>query len=344
MRRRSAELALAVPTVVALYILNHKRPALQQAETHYGFRVAISSDDSLVPPAFRLDRIRALTPAEIAALPAITALPPEPEEEEDDFSEEEEDAILSDAASAERSAATAEGAEAEPSHRHRRRRRRRGEDGREHRPPLQAAGTRPSGDGAAGEDFVGTGDREVSEDFEPTADQPMAEGGRPENARPEGARSEDDEAGERKRRRRGRRGGRRRRRGGQGTEDGPAGGDAEHSGTPQAEIVELMPVPDAGDDTVEEMVEAFVEPAAPAAGAFATETIPIGEEGDLARTEESEPPPHETPHAAQPSQEPAAPPPAPPDEDRRAPVQHNAPPTVEVTGPPEKPRRGWWRR
>ena len=158
-------------------------------------------------------------------------------------------------------------------------------------------------------------------------------------ARPEGERGEEDEAGERNRRRRGRRGGRRRRRGGQGTEDGPAGDYAEQSGAPQAETVELMPVPDAGDDTVEEMVEAFVEPTVPAAGAFATETIPLGEEGELARTEESEPP-----HAAQPPQEPVAPPPAAPDEGRRAPAQHNAPPTVEVTGPAEKPRRGWWRR
>ena len=47
---------------VALYILNQKRAALQQTEARYGFRVTIASDDTLVPPAFRLDRLRALTP------------------------------------------------------------------------------------------------------------------------------------------------------------------------------------------------------------------------------------------------------------------------------------------
>ena len=63
-RRRSAEISVAVPTGVALYILNQKREALLHAEQRYGFRVAIGSDDSLVPPDFRLERLRALTPSE----------------------------------------------------------------------------------------------------------------------------------------------------------------------------------------------------------------------------------------------------------------------------------------
>ncbi|HWG80945.1 MAG TPA: Rne/Rng family ribonuclease, partial [Stellaceae bacterium] len=58
MRRRSAEITVAVPNAVALYILNQKRQALAQAELRYGFHVAIGSDDSLVPPAFRLERLR----------------------------------------------------------------------------------------------------------------------------------------------------------------------------------------------------------------------------------------------------------------------------------------------
>ena len=90
MRRRSAEISVAVPSKVALYILNQKRAALQQAEARYGFSVAVGSDDALVPPAFRLERLRALTPAEIAALPSVVALPPPVEEEE----EEQEDILL----------------------------------------------------------------------------------------------------------------------------------------------------------------------------------------------------------------------------------------------------------
>ena len=90
MRRRSAEITVAVPTAVALYILNQKRQALAQAELRYGFRVAIGSDDSLVPPAFRLERLRALTPAEIAALPAPVAAVPEVEDDDDDIVDEDE--------------------------------------------------------------------------------------------------------------------------------------------------------------------------------------------------------------------------------------------------------------
>ncbi|HKW55465.1 MAG TPA: Rne/Rng family ribonuclease, partial [Stellaceae bacterium] len=101
MRRRSAEITVAVPTAVALYILNQKRPALTQAELRYGFRVAIGSDDSLVPPAFRLERLRALTPAEIAALPAPVAAVPEVEEDDDDIVDEDEAEIEAEAEIAE---------------------------------------------------------------------------------------------------------------------------------------------------------------------------------------------------------------------------------------------------
>src|SRR6202047_695356 len=45
MRRRSAEISVAAPTAVALYILNHKRQARAQAESRYGFRVAVARDD-----------------------------------------------------------------------------------------------------------------------------------------------------------------------------------------------------------------------------------------------------------------------------------------------------------
>jgi len=57
MRRRSAEITLAVPTAVALYILNQKREALTQIEARYGFSVQITNDDELVPPSYRLDRL-----------------------------------------------------------------------------------------------------------------------------------------------------------------------------------------------------------------------------------------------------------------------------------------------
>ncbi len=48
-----------MPTAIALYVLNQKREALAQIEMRYGFRVAVARDDTLIPPAFRLERLRA---------------------------------------------------------------------------------------------------------------------------------------------------------------------------------------------------------------------------------------------------------------------------------------------
>ncbi|MFP6745078.1 MAG: ribonuclease E/G, partial [Alphaproteobacteria bacterium] len=58
---RSKEITVYVPTAVALYILNQKRAGLNQIEERYGFSVTVASDDSLIPPDFRLERIRTQT-------------------------------------------------------------------------------------------------------------------------------------------------------------------------------------------------------------------------------------------------------------------------------------------
>lgn len=59
-RHRSSEIALHVPTGIALYILNQKRRALAGIEERYGFSVMVAADDSLIPPDFRLERRRGL--------------------------------------------------------------------------------------------------------------------------------------------------------------------------------------------------------------------------------------------------------------------------------------------
>ena len=86
MRRRSAEICVYVPTTVALYILNQKRDSLVQLETRYGLRVLVARDDALIPPAFRLERLRAYGPAEQAVAPTapLTQAPDIEEEEEED--------------------------------------------------------------------------------------------------------------------------------------------------------------------------------------------------------------------------------------------------------------------
>ena len=60
-RGRSAEVTVAVPTPVALYILNQKRAEVGRIETHYGLRIAVAADDTLIPPDYRLERVKAET-------------------------------------------------------------------------------------------------------------------------------------------------------------------------------------------------------------------------------------------------------------------------------------------
>src|SRR5215469_6946389 len=86
MRRRSAEICVHVPTTVALYILNQKRDSLVQLEALYEIRVLVARDDALIPPAFRLERLRAYVTEEPAELPAVplTQAPISDEEDEED--------------------------------------------------------------------------------------------------------------------------------------------------------------------------------------------------------------------------------------------------------------------
>src|SRR5712691_10335293 len=171
-RRRSAEICLYVPTNVALYILNQKRESLTQIEARYGLRVMVAQDDSLIPPNFRLERLRAYGAGEAPPLPAIQA-PTLVEEEE----EEEVDEIAAAASEAE---AVPE-QESEEEDRRRRRRRRRPEEPREAR-PAKAAPKVPEPDETA-----------------PTGD---------EVEKPPRSDAESETEAERRRRRRGRRGGR----------------------------------------------------------------------------------------------------------------------------------------
>ena len=73
-KARSAEVCVYVPTTVALYILNQKRDSLAQIEARYGLRVMVGRDDTLIPPNFRLERLRAYAAGEAPA----PRLPPPP--------------------------------------------------------------------------------------------------------------------------------------------------------------------------------------------------------------------------------------------------------------------------
>jgi ribonuclease E len=96
MRRRAAEICVYVPTTVALYILNHKRQSLAQLEARYGFHVLVARDDALIPPAFRLERLRAVGPGETAAPTPLTQPVAEADEGEADDDADGADALGSE--------------------------------------------------------------------------------------------------------------------------------------------------------------------------------------------------------------------------------------------------------
>ena len=128
MRRRSAEICVYVPTTVALYILNQKRDSLMQLEARYGLRVLVARDDTLIPPAFRLERLRAYGPAEVAvsSTPPLTQAPRIEEEAAEEAVEEAvEEEIEQGAEAAEFDRPEQDGEEERARSRRRRRRRRR---------------------------------------------------------------------------------------------------------------------------------------------------------------------------------------------------------------------------
>ncbi len=181
----------------------------------------MAQDDALIPPAFRLERLRAYAAAEPAALPAAPltqASASDEEEEEEEIDEAAEEA-------AEASDAEQESGEAHSRSRRRRRRRRRHEE--EPAAP-SAAPTPQSGDETAADeaDLAGENSRSESEEID----------------------GEEESDAERRRRRRGRRGGRRRVRRESGMEPGF------EEARPAVDTVEILPTPE-----VQESEETLVD-------------------------------------------------------------------------------------
>lgn len=57
MQKRSKAITVAIPSSVALYILNNQRPALEDIETKYQLAVTLETDDTLIPPDYRIERV-----------------------------------------------------------------------------------------------------------------------------------------------------------------------------------------------------------------------------------------------------------------------------------------------
>jgi ribonuclease E len=236
-RRRAAEIRLVVPTTVALYILNHKRTALVTLEQRYGFNIVIDTDDTLIPPNFRLERLKAQT----APPPSLSvqAGPPQPEEEsrgdldiEDDAAVEDEEERDEQPVAAEEHGEPAEiearDDEARPAaepHDERRGRRSRRRRGGEDRDRGRNRHERPGQDRPERHDRPAAATVEAATGPDQTQEGIVVEGaGEAASGEPRpiethaGEASQGDDAA-RKRRRRGKRGGRRRRRHEDGTVD-----------------------------------------------------------------------------------------------------------------------------
>ncbi len=198
-RRRSSEVTVTVHPDVALYVLNQKRAALGEIEARYGFRVLLTGDGGLIPPAYRMDRVKAEAPIEIPQAkpiqPQQEIIEPEDEPEIADVDEPAEAAEAEDRPAAD--TAEAGGEESEGARRRRRRRRRRGR--REDIEPSEAIAGEGEGE-AIGEAEPTEGETVAAEEAE--ADE--------EEGEPAAALSDGQPAP--RRRRRGKRGGRRRHR------------------------------------------------------------------------------------------------------------------------------------
>ncbi|NMJ41941.1 ribonuclease E/G [Roseomonas sp. JC162] len=367
-KRRASEIMVRVAAPVALWLLNRKRDRLAELEARFGMTVLFEPDDTLMPPALKIERLRAAEPGFVPAAPTALRMDyaPEPVEAE----EEVEDA---EAAAEESEDAPRRAEGGEDAGRRRRRRRRRGgrrEEGRE----------TPAGTEAEIEaELAAEGDVEGEPEAEPEAE---AEAAPAEGEDATEAAAADSADADGRRRRRGRRGGRRRR------EDGsaPEASEAESEGeapapapAPAARAARYTgPTPAdpfAGqiDDIFEAMeaAEAAAERAATArparaaaavAEAVVTETAapapaeaPVAEAPPMAAEEGPEPPvaaapePEPLPAAAPEPITAATPEPAPAPE----PVASAEPvvgaavqPVVLGTGTDAAlpKRQGWWRR
>jgi len=207
-RSYSPGITVMVPGAVALYILNQKRAALAELEQRRGIRIYLEADDSLIPPDYRLERLKQLAPGEEVQqrqLPPVTVVEEEIDiEDEVDVEEEEAAESESDAEEGDEAAA-AEGAgqSSEGRGRGRRRRRRRGGRGERFR-----ADEFTEANGENGEQPTVAAAPAVLDEAAGDDDDDQEDGGDEDEVEAAGETADGDQP--RRRRRRGRRGGRRR--------------------------------------------------------------------------------------------------------------------------------------
>ncbi|SEN86646.1 ribonuclease E [Rhodospirillales bacterium URHD0017] len=321
-RRRAGEIIVSIPPNVALYLLNQKRHTLSEIEKRYGFSVTIEADDELHAADCEIERVRSRRDDRERPGPELARAS---YEEVSDEAPADEAEGPEDREAGDRTDERGEREDGDGRRRRRRRRRRgsrRDEDGDSDRP--QAMGSQDQPEDRAGHGANGAADEPNEEreerDEEPTGEA-HAEGEPGEERADDRADGGDGDRGDR-RRRRGRRGGRRRRRE-NGEGDFADHGETPHGETPHGEApVASAPMPIEGNP-VEHMPE----------GRMPVEHAPY----------DAAPPP--APVAPPVNVEAAPPPLTPPEPPIVASAPQPEPPPVPVIeAPPEKPKRGWWRR
>ena len=355
-RQRSSEVTITVHPDVALYLLNYKRASLASVEARYRIRIFVLGDAALVPPGYRIDRVKALRSpleeAEVQREPMREierVVETDVEEDEDESEDEVRESRPQEPRNDHRRDREGrdggrdggrEGGRDEAGGRKRKRRRRRGGEPR----PGDSAQVSTPNAGVSGQTESTDGQpTQWQEPGEPQGEQGEQQG---PSAGGEGAQGRDDAA--RRGRRRGRRGGRRRRRGG---EPGAQGGENATDSTQESwSRDDAQSDGDAQNQRSENEVPAYVA---------AASQVSASETSDDATTGESQPSrffraikegarswrrgESEGANEISASPEAATPPPAP----APAPAAAPPPPPPQASAEPDPPqpaRRGWWNK
>ena len=300
-KSRSAAIKVSVPASVAIYILNQKRIALSLIERRHDLEITFDPDDSLIPPNYRLEKIKIRERDDVAPAPVRAGFDmpidePTPVAVEEPQEEREDEPLMPAAAQRSDAPDALVDADASPQgdeRRGRRRRRRRGRGrGRDENGAQTGA---PQSDSFEPAPYSGTdlaqapglaaqaGESEAPQfgsdpgdiGLAPLAAEANGVVQRPDGQR-EGQAGGDDEAG--RRRRRGRRGGRRRR-----PNEGPEGAPApSFQEAPMPAEQQPIPVAHDPDDDLRARARELYAPAS----RFGEE--PVAQPAPSVRTEEHE--------------------------------------------------------
>jgi ribonuclease E len=379
-RRRSSEIIVSVPPNVALYLLNQKRHGLSEIEQRYAFHVTIEADDELHAADCEIERVRPRRddqrPAQELARASYDAVAAGDAPHVSDDAEIDEAAEPSSEGEGEGEGERLAGEEETADGRNRRRRRRRRRGGRRDDDRPQEGEDRPQAAAENGQDVSPTGDEQpMDSDREPVGHDEgdsQSTGEARADGEERGERSHDEgrgdaangDGGDANRRRRGRRGGRRRRReNGDGSElagdhaqqqeNGHEQNGSWESRAEEPGSADAVPASSAFDDQPAASFDA--QPAVPFDGQ------PVEQMPGRHMPIESAPADWRPAMIADAAPVPPAPPviaPAPEPMVAQAPqpvpmqfeVEAEPPPLPPVVPvisadlPPEKPKRGWWRR